>query len=437
MVQNIFLMFVYFFEMLIEYMFFSRISKLKEHIPIRIFIGALLFEGAVILNYIFSNSITINAIYFFSVNLIFSFLCFSLPLKQRIFYVILLFGFSFLPEFGTIFIISSIFKVEPNAYNSDPILMIIMGCISKMIYFIICLILLRFIEKENQLSKFPLTFYIYPFVTICSIVMLWVLTLKYVFTYEIRILLAAISLILLGATIVLFLSYQQNLKKENEHILLESEYNRLQTEKTYYDILEHQNQQLLIYAHDAKNHLNTIKGLNTNPMIDTYIKRMYDNLIDYSSVSHSGNMTLDVILNRYKTESKLKGIDFSFDVHISNLSFVDYFDLVTILDNLLDNAIESAEKSNAKMVSFETDRRNNYEVVIISNSCDQQPIVSKNRLITTKKDKAVHGLGIKSVVKTLKKYDGDIDLEYEENNRQFVTTVMMRNTDKNSSAAKP
>lgn len=431
MIQNISLIFIYFFELLIEYMFFSRISETKDRMPIRFFIGTLLFEGSVLVNYIFSNSILINAVYFFAVNLIFSFLCFSLPIKQRLFYVILLYGFSALPEFGTIFILSCIFKVEANAYNSDPILLIIIGCISKTLYFIICVILLQFIKKDNSHSKFPPTFYIYPCVTICSIIMFWVLTIKYTFTYKIRISLVAISIILLGATIILFLSYQQNIKKENEHLILKSEYNRLQTEKTYYDILEHQNQQLLIYAHDAKNHLNTIKDLNTDPTIDAYIKKMYDDLIDYSSVSHSGNKTLDVILNRYKTESKLKDISFSFDVRLSNLNFVDNFDLVTILDNLLDNAMEAGEKSKSRTVSLETDRRNNYEIIIISNSCDQKPVISEDRLITTKKDKVVHGLGLKSVTKTLKKYDGDIAWEYMKNKNLFVTTVVIQNSNKN------
>ena len=432
MIYTIFYMFVYLFELIIEYNFFSRVSQLKnKYLPLRILAGILLFENAVILNNVFSNSIVINAVYYFMVSLIFSFLCFSLPNKQRIFYVILLYGFSFLPEFGTVFIISAIFKVDVNAYNSDTILLIIMGCISKLIYFVICQILLQFIEKNKQHSKFPLTLYIYPFVTISLIVILWLLTLRYDFTYEIRVLLAAISIFLLGATMVLFLSYQKNLKKENEYVLLRAENNRLQTEKTYYDILEHQNQQLMIYAHDAKNHLNTIKDLNENPIIDKYIKQMYDNLIDYSSVCHSGNITLDVILNRYKTESKLKGIDFSFDVRLSNLKFVDDFDLVTILDNLLDNAMEAAEKSNNKTVSFETDRRNNYEVVIIFNSCDQKPSISKNRLVTTKKDKLLHGLGLKSVFNTLKKYDGDIYWEYIEDTKQFIATIMLRNQEKN------
>lgn len=426
MVQNICFMFIYISEMLIEYMFFSRIAKQKDHLPLRLLIGTVLFAFAAVLNSVFSNSITINAIYFFLINLVFSLLCFSMPIMQRLFYVVLLYCFSLLPEFGTIFIISSVFKVETNAYNSDPILLIIIACVSKMIYLIICLILLRFIESKNQHLKFPIALYAYPFVTVSSIVVIWVLTLEYSFSNATKILLAAVSIFQLGSTIILFITYQQNLKKENEFFLLRSEYDRLRAEKTYYDILEHQNQQLMIYAHDAKNHLTAIRGLNTNPEIEKYISKMVDSLSDYSNVCHSGNMMLDVILNRYKTESKIKNIRFSFDVKLSNLSYIDNFDLVTILNNLLDNAFESAEKSEQKTVSIETDRRNHYEVIIITNSCNSEPIVKEHRLLTTKKDSAAHGLGLKSVSTALKKYDGDINWEYFEDKHEFISTVMVR-----------
>ncbi len=426
MVQNIALVFIYSFEMLIEYIFFSKIAEPKSHIGLRILAGILIFDNAVIINAFFSNSILINAIYFFAANLIASFLCFSLPILQRLFYVVVLYIFSVLPEFGTIFILSCIFKVEANAYNSDPALLIMIGCISKSLYFIISLILLRFIEKDKEHSGFPLTFYLYPCSTAFSIILFWVLAIKYVFSYGIRIALVIASLALLGGTIVLFLSYQQSLKKEKQYVAVKSELIRMKTEKTYYDILEHQNQQLMIYAHDAKNHLTAIKGLNTNPEIDDYISKMISNLSDYSNVCHSGNMMLDVILNRYKTESKMKDISFSFDVKLSNLSYIDNFDLVTILNNLLDNAFEAAEKSSKKRVSIETDRRNHYEVIIITNSCDQEPIIKEDHLITTKKEKTIHGLGLKSVSEALKKYDGDIDWEYSKDKKQFISTVMIK-----------
>ena len=153
---------------------------------------------------------------------------------------------------------------------------------------------------------------------------------------------------------------------------------------------------------------------------------MSESLKAYNSVSRSGNITLDVIINKYLTECSLKGIEFKFDVRVSNLKCVDDFDLVTILGNLLDNAIESSEKSIQKSISLETDSRNAYNIIIVSNSCDYSPTAQGEELITTKKNSAIHGIGIKNVQKAVKKYDGDMSWEYNHSNKTFILTVMIK-----------
>lgn len=44
------------------------------------------------------------------------------------------------------------------------------------------------------------------------------------------------------------------------------ELSRLQIEQSYYQILEQQNQQLMMYAHDAKKHLTAIQDLNADSL---------------------------------------------------------------------------------------------------------------------------------------------------------------------------
>lgn len=417
---------IYFLEMLISYIFFSGIADKKlSHIKC-ITIGALLFETGAIVNLLFNNTIWINASVFLLINVAFAMLCFSIKMQKVIFYSALLDIFSTALEFATIFIISILFNAEITDYNTDNILLFIDVIVSKALYFITCLVLARIVKKDTANAKFPFSFYIFPISVTLSLLAFWYICAREIISETNQIMLAIISVLLFSATVFLFITYQHNIEKENQFILLKSEFSRLHTEKNYYDILEHQNQQLLIYAHDAKNHLTAIKDLNTDPIIDDYIQTMTNNLSEYSKVCNSGNMTLDVILNRYKTESELKGINFTFDVRLNNLSFVDDFDLVTILDNLLDNAIEAAGTTKDKSITFETDNRNSYTVVIISNSCEHSPTTNNNRLITTKKDKTVHGLGLKSVSNTLKKYNGDIDWEFLKDKNQFITTVMLR-----------
>jgi sensor histidine kinase regulating citrate/malate metabolism len=233
-------------------------------------------------------------------------------------------------------------------------------------------------------------------------------------------------MILFGSTVILFITYQHSLERENEYVQVKREVERLQTEKSYYDILEHQNQQLRIYAHDAKNHLAAIQNLNTDPRVSSYIEKLSGQLNSYANHCHSGNQILDVIISKYAAACELKDIHFEYDVRLCNLSGIDDFDLVAILGNLLDNALTAAEQSQQSELSVATALRNSYCVIVIENSCDTAPILRGNRLVTTKENGGLHGCGLKSVARTLKKYQGDFDWEYNSTSHRFITTVMLK-----------
>ena len=156
---------------------------------------------------------------------------------------------------------------------------------------------------------------------------------------------AIICIAALGTTIFLVLHNMQQLKREQEYMRISSEITQLEHEKNYYDILDRQNQQLMIYAHDAKNHLAAIQGLSDDPQIRGYVDKLSVELEKYTQSCHSGNKLLDVILNRYVLECQKRGLAFEYNVKVCNLRDVEDMDLVTILVNLLDNAIGAAEKS--------------------------------------------------------------------------------------------
>lgn len=51
----------------------------------------------------------------------------------------------------------------------------------------------------------------------------------------------------------------------------------------------------------------------------------------------------------------------------------------------------------------------------VENYC-QEPVTFKNGIpVTTKKDKHLHGFGMKSIISTVKKYGGSVTAEIEEN----------------------
>ncbi len=414
----------YIIEFISAYIFFSAAAEKKVKTSHCYLIGIGLFAFGCILNMLCKQTIWLNLLVYLLIDILYAYLCFNLNVKKSMFYGAIITLIGVIWEVVVEFALAISLGTTIIEHLDGVFSYVVMGCICKGLLFITVLVLSRFIVKGNS-YKAPLSFFIYPLALMTSLCVFYYVCAYCGVNSQGQIALAIISLILIVPTTLLFLIYQRNIEKENELFRLKNEMDKVETEKTYYDILDKQNQDLRIYAHDAKNHLAAIRSLNTNPEIDEYLNKITESLATYSKVSRSGNHSLDVIINRYVTECSIKDVKFTFDTRLKNLEYVEGYDLVTILGNLLDNALESAEKSEKREITLSTDYRNTYDVLIVTNSCDTAPKTSNNKLITTKTDKKLHGIGLKSVAKTLQKYNGDYDWEYDEQNKVFTATVMM------------
>lgn len=422
---NLAICFTYFIEMLISYSFFSLIGDRKHKNSICLTIGTLLFLSGAFFDIILSNVIWFNALYFSIINIVFSISCFRIKITRCIFYSILLDIFQTALEIVSISLISIVIGTEVNAYIDKLSFFVLDVVISKSLYFLTCLIVTRFIRKEKADIKFPVALYMYPVIVIVTLLIFWSMCTHFELNYNYQLLLSGVVFALFASIVILFISYQQSIEKENIIFTLKSQVEKQDMDINYYNILEKQNEDLRIYAHDTKNHLNAIHNLNSNPEIDEYLTKMISNLKNCSSICHSGNHMLDVIISKYATECEMKDINFGFDVCVTNLKCVKNNDLVTILSNALDNAIEAAEKSSNKTINIATDHINTYDVVTIINSCDTPPKIKGNDLETTKKNKNIHGLGIKSIQKVLKQYNGDCQWEYDKNSKEFTLMISL------------
>lgn len=422
---NLAICFTYFIEMLISYSFFSLVGdkKLKSHICI--IIGTALFLSGALFDILFSNIVWLNTVYFLFINLLFGSICYKIKFTRVLFYSIILDIFNGSLEFATIFLISIVTKTEVTAYIDKLSFFVLDVVMSKLLYFLTCHIMARLIKKEKDNIKFPTVLYLYPIIVIATLLIFWSMCTNFDLSYNYQLILSGISFALFASIVVLFISYQQSVEKENIIFVLKNQVEKQDMDINYYNILEKQNEDLRIYAHDTKNHLNAIHNLNSNPEIDEYLTKMISNLKNCSSICHCGNHMLDVIISKYATECEMKNINFSFDVCVTNLKYIKNNDLVTILSNALDNAIEASEKSINKTVSIATDHINTYDLITITNSCDNTPKTNGNDLTTTKKDKYIHGLGIKSIKKTLKKYGGDCQWEYNGNKQEFTLMISL------------
>lgn len=416
---------VYLFDFLIVYIFFSRISNKKENSFRCFLLGILLFEAGSVINLLFRNNAWINTAVSLGVRVAYAWMCFDFKRITAISYAVVLVILNMALEMASIFLLSALTQSNVVDYNKNYSLLLQEVALCKTMLFLTCLVISHFVAPDAGGSKYQLTLLLYPLLSCFSLVVFWYISSQPKTPPIVQYLLACCGIIIFLSSVMLFVIYQRQTEADREHIRMKNENERLQTEKSYYDILEQQNHNLMIYAHDAKKHLNAIQALNTDPAIDKYLSALLNQLASYTQNCHSGNMMLDVMVDRYAMDCDRLGVKFDYYVKSCNLSNLEDIDMVAILGNLLDNALASAAASEGKFVSLETTVRNGYDVVIISNSCDVAPQTHGGHLLTSKADKKLHGFGLKSVSKALKKYRGDYHWDYDAEKHSFVVTAMM------------
>ena len=416
---------VFSLEILICYIFFSNIFQRKRSNLICFLCGTIAALLAASCNLLSHNSGVINTIVSTVVQCTFAYICFHTKLYISFFYSLILVVIGGTAEVFVIFTFSHIMGVEFLAYN-DNLMVLIMECsTSKIIYFLVTLIFSRIANPDSGMKKVPLTLFLYPVTCSICLVLFWHIVTRPGLSLDIQFRLSIASVLHMVSTILLFITYQHQLEKESKAIHMQNEVERLRVEKSYYDILEQQNQKLRIYAHDAKNHLTAIQSLTDDPQINQYIGSLSRQLADYTRICNSGNKMLDIMLHKYDLECRSKGIDFQYDVKLCNLSGIEDIDLVAILGNLMDNAMMAAARSKEKYIRLETGRHNAYQILTIRNSSDAAPQTEGDSLISSKKNKEYHGFGLKSVAQVLQKYQGDFDWNYDSATSQFAVTAMI------------
>lgn len=413
--------------MLVAYLFFSNISGRKHSVAVSLGIGTIIFGIGTSISLFFGNDLLVNSLLMLVMHFLFVLSCFSMKLRSNVFFTVILCALCAALEVAPILLMSALTGGRPIDHESNMLLFASDFTISKSLYLISSLLLAKALNGKNNANvsaKFPVSALLFPVVILVNLVVFHYVSMNEPISVKGQYLLGVISISVFFATVILMFASIYQAEQKEEYLRIRSELVRVNQEKSYYDILDKQNQQLMIYAHDAKNHLAAIQDLSDDPQIQGYVDKLTGELERYTQSCHSGNKLMDVILNRYALECEKKGLRFDYDVKVCNLGDIEDMDLVTILGNLLDNAIEAAEKSQEKTVYLETSLRNAYQVIVIQNS-SLPPRESYGRLQTSKPDQSMHGFGLKSVAKCLKKYQGDLHWDYDEDNHLFTMTVMI------------
>lgn len=200
---------------------------------------------------------------------------------------------------------------------------------------------------------------------------------------------------------------------------------RLTEQVKHYEQVEKTDNELRKFRHNYKNmKIGLMSLLDNNDIVDAkkYMADCDELLdIDYT-LYQTGNSIINAILSDKAMKVKDKGITIKFTGLIPQTK-ISNTDLCIIFGNILDNAIEAVEKVNddiAKEINIDVYKKKDYLFITVTNPTKTEVAIKDNKVVTSKDDKSNHGLGLSSVEETLKKYDGHLDLDCD--NNKFTTS---------------
>lgn len=175
--------------------------------------------------------------------------------------------------------------------------------------------------------------------------------------------------------------------------------------------------QLRDIKHNMKNNLVSILAYAENREYEKIIgfvsEIMDESGMAIATVSNSGNIVIDSLIGYWYVTAQKKGIDFIVDICVPMMMPFKGADICLIFGNLLENAVEAAQKADGKRyikIKMKYDKNN--LLLFVVNSYKGKLIKAKdNRLKSTKADAGNHGVGLASVYRAAAKYHGTVIIE--------------------------
>lgn len=212
----------------------------------------------------------------------------------------------------------------------------------------------------------------------------------------------------------------QNKRLKSELEILETK-NYLD-QKYFEDKIEQYNRQQKI-IHDIKAHLSVIEKLYKAGDYNEGAKHT-DQLMQYLPASHSliHNRILNILLYDYIDKCNKLNIEFTYDIdNRLTLNQISDYDIISLFSNLLENAVEATQKCENPKINLQIYQANQMIMIEIENSYISKIQKKDGKFISTKQNH--RGLGLSNIYDTINKYNGFIDIKYDENTFTVIICI--------------
>ena len=181
-------------------------------------------------------------------------------------------------------------------------------------------------------------------------------------------------------------------------------------------------------THEFTNQMSVLSGLlkqnktsEASSLINSYISQVYTGTM----IVNTGNSLIDTILSQKYAQAKNHKISVEFyldDLHEIPISSPD---MVVLISNLFDNAIEASENLNSPQIQIKIVKSSHDFVLSFRNRVHSGLVLPKNVVPKSSKKTPGHGIGLPNVVAILEKYHAEYTISCKNGWFQFTSLMWL------------
>lgn len=223
-----------------------------------------------------------------------------------------------------------------------------------------------------------------------------------------------VVLIILCINIIVFFLYERQEKYyEVEDTLLQMEH-YIALQRQFYETEKEKIEKDRIERHDLRNYMllleHYVKEKEWDSLGNAILQKSRE--IETNEIIATGNEYLDVILTNKLRVAKEKGIEFYKDIQMKEILKLEQpLDLIAVIGNALDNAIEAACKCEKGKIELRIVYEKGLFRMLVKNSVAESVMIAADGTIPTTKKEQGHGYGIQSMKLIADKYAGGVEAQ--------------------------
>lgn len=362
------------------------------------------------MSYCFENSFLLKEISMITIFFVATLILKGNQKKQVLLMSVMFIFLLVIADIITILIDARVLGTDKKDVELEGMLIVLM---SKAILLILILIIRSYVRKrwkEFQKQDNELKYAVIPFVSICLMAVILTNDMgalnangKYIIWSSL------FCLLLVNLILVMFMKSDA----EKNQLLQERRMFEVEArgEQKYYKSIEEKLDMQKRLSHDYKNHLNCIQSLIEHQNYDevkTYLGKLNQSFDRDVERVDTHNVMVNTVLNTKYNEAKELGAAVALQVGDLSDVNMDEMDIILLLSNLFNNAIEALETCEKdKVLRIKLEMEQGQFLISIQNSYSGKRRENGELFETTKEEnKEMHGYGLKNIIRVVDKYEG-------------------------------